>query len=233
MFSIARFVEDVRVASTVPMNVDLLPNGRTNLVIRVPEEGPGDVFVVGPRTRAKFKRTTGVSRAVTLRVKPGWAPMVFGVPASALTDQFVTLDELWGPSDLTADILAAPSVSAVLERLSRVVAARATFESSSARLARRAAHLFETTETRVDAVAEQLGVTARHLRRAFVDNVGIGPKEFARGVRLERAIRGTARSSDWSAIAREAGYYDQAHLSGEFRELTGITPSAFLQRRAA
>ncbi len=236
-FSIARFVEDARMVSAVgdePIAVEWLPNGRTSLVVRVSQEGAGDAHVIGPRTRAKFKRATGVLRATVIHFKPGWSPSLFGVPAHALTDQLVTLDELWGSSsgDITASLVAARSVPAVLERLSRAVAARTAFESASARLARRAARIFEGSETRVEAVAQHLGVTARHLRRAFVESVGIGPKEFARGVRLHRAIRQTARSRDWSAIARDAGYYDQAHLIGDPRGTVGLTPGAYLARRS-
>ena len=91
--------------------------------------------------------------------------------------------------------------------------------------------MFEAADTRVEAVAQQLGVTARHLRRAFLESIGVGPKEFARGVRLQRAISESARSSDWGVIARDAGYYDQSHLIGDFRDLVGLTPSAYLARR--
>jgi AraC-like DNA-binding protein len=234
-WSIARFIEDVRMVSVVPdkpFAIDWLPNGRTSLVIRVLEEGRGDAHVVGPRTRAKLKRATGSMRATTIRFKPGWSPSMFGVAANALTDQLVTLDDLWGPAGagVTADLVAARSVPAVLERLSRAIAARSAFESTSARLARRAVRLFEASETDVEAVAQQLGVTTRHLRRAFVASVGIAPKAFARGIRLERAIRESARSNDWSAIARNAGYYDQSHLIGEFRDLVGLTPRAYVAR---
>lgn len=232
-FSIARFVEESRMVTPVrgePFAVDWLPNGRTSLVVRVAEDGRGDAHVIGPRTRAKFKRATGFARATAIQFKPGWSPTLFGVPAQALTDQLVTLDELWGDDEITSDLVAARSVPAILARLSRAVAARATVESASARLARRAARMFEVAETRVEAVAEQLGVTARHLRRAFAVSVGIGPKEFARGVRLQRAIRGSTRSQDWGAIARDAGYYDQAHLIGDFRDLLGLTPSAYVAR---
>ena len=232
-FSIARFVEVARMHSSVPdepFAVEWLPDGRTGLVVRVLEEGRGDATVIGPKTRAKRKRATGFVRATSIQFKPGWAPLLFGVPASALTDQLVTLDELLGHG-ITADLVVAPSVPAVIERLSRAVAARNAFESASSRLARRAAQMFEATETRVEAVAQQLGVTARHLRRVFVENVGIGPKEFARGVRLHRAIRGSARSNDWGMIARDAGYYDQAHLISDFRDLVGLTPSAYIARR--
>ncbi|MEJ7596266.1 MAG: helix-turn-helix domain-containing protein [Kofleriaceae bacterium] len=236
-FSIARFVEDARMVSAVrdqPFAIDCLPNGRTNLVVRVTAEGRGDAHVIGPRTRAKFKRATGFVRATAIQFKPGWASSLFGVPAHALTDQLVTLDDLWGRAsgDITADLVASRSIPAMLDRLSRVIAERSTIESASAPLARRAARMFEVTETRVEVVANRLGVTARHLRRAFVETVGIGPKEFARGVRLQRAIRESARTRDWSMIARDAGYYDQAHLIGDFRDLVGLTPTAYLARRA-
>lgn len=222
----------VSVAPARPFSVDLLPNGRTSLVIRVLEEGHGDVHVVGPRTRAKLKRATDSMRATTIRFKPGWSPSMFGVAANTLTDQLVTLDDLWGPAgaDVTADLVAARSVPAILERLSRAIAARTAFESTSARLARRAVRLFEASDIDVEAVAQRLGVTTRHLRRAFVASVGITPKAFARGVRLQRAISEAGRSKDWGAIARNAGYYDQSHLIGEFRDLVGLTPSAYVAR---
>ena len=73
-------------------------------------------------------------------------------------------------------------------------------------------------------MAEQLGVTARHLRRAFKESVGIAPKEFARSVRLQRAVRSAATSKDWRRIAAHAGYCDHAHLIADFRKLVGLTP---------
>ena len=71
----------------------------------------------------------------------------------------------------------------------------------------------------VDGMAERLGVTTRHLHRAFVENIGVGPKEFARSVRLQRALRLAATSRDWGRIASDAGYYDQSHLIADFRDL--------------
>ena len=84
----------------------------------------------------------------------------------------------------------------------------------------------------MESVAERLGVTARHLRRAFSEHIGIGPKEFARTVRLQRAVRMAESSkADWVRIATDAGYYDQAPLIADFRELLGLTPGAFQRRR--
>lgn len=236
---LARFLEEIEVISPVaghPLAVDRLPDGRTKLVLRVYDRGRhGDLTVMGPRTRATFKTATGVARAVIVRFKPGWAAPLFGERASALTDRYVPLRELWGSQvdGLCGDLLAARGAAEVVGRLSEVFARRSrdSAEPSSAPLARRAVRLLEAGEDRVERVAQQLGVTARHLRRAFDDNIGIGPKQFARTVRLQRAVRRSQASDDWSRIAAEAGYYDQAHLIAEFRELVGLTPVEFARRR--
>lgn len=235
---LSRFVEDIRALAPVAGHAsrfDWLPDGRTALVFRVLTGGHGDVAVLGPRTRALLKNPTGVVRVVVLQFKPGWSAALLGVAASALTDRIVPLADLWGRAggDLTGELLEARSLPDVLGRISMTLAGRVReTESSSAPLARRAARLLEGDAVRVTGVAAQLGVSDRHLRRAFTETIGIGPKDFARGVRLRRAVRMTATSQNWVRIAAEAGYYDQAHLIADFRKLTGLTPRAFLQTRS-
>jgi len=233
---LSRFIEDVRVVAPGAggtLHTERFPDGRTLLILRsMGSTQHGDVSVAGPRKSALFKNVTGVTRAVVVQFKPGWSAPLFGVAANALTDRIIHLEDVWGGSggDLCAELLAAPSVAQMLDRLSVVLRTRHTFEPASALLARRAIRLLERGETRVENIAAQLGVTARHLRRAFTESVGIGPKEFARTVRLQRALRMATTSHDWTRIAADAGYYDQAHLIGDFRELVGLTPGAFLKR---
>jgi len=172
-----------------------------------------------------------VSRWFTIDLKRGWSTQLLGVPANLLADRFVHLHDLWGPAgaDLCAELLATPAMPAALERVSQAFAARAEHmvEPASARLARRAVRLLETEPVPIATVADRLGVTARHLRRAFLENIGIGPKDFARAVRLHRVVDSATRTSDWGRIAADAGYYDQAHLIADFRALVGVTPGAF------
>jgi AraC-like DNA-binding protein len=49
-------------------------------------------------------------------------------------------------------------------------------------------------------------------------------------VRFRRALRSARRAvqHDWASIAESAGYYDQAHMIAEFRELTALTPSQLM-----
>lgn len=241
MSSPHRFIEAIRAVAPAPghpLDVERLPDGRTTLVFRALAGGQtGDLSVAGPRTHALFKHATDVTRAVIVQFKPGWSASLLGVAATTLTDRIIPLADLWGRpgAELGAELLAAPSLSAVIDRLTAALARRArhTREPAADQLARHAVRLLEAGELRVEHVADRLGVTARHLRRAFSESVGIGPKAFARTVRLQHAVRRAATSSDWARIAADAGYYDQAHLIADFRQLVGLTPGAFRKRPPA
>jgi AraC-like DNA-binding protein len=233
-FTLSRFVEHVRVMAPVDGRFDFsrLPDGRTTVYFRQMANGTIDLTVGGPRTRAHSKHGSGLVRLVALQLKPGWSTPVIGIATSALTDRMVYLEEVWGRvgSDLRDQLAAARDVSEIVERMSNAIASRGEIESASARLARRAVRLLEADKVRVERVAEQLGVSARHLRRAFTESIGIGPKEYVRTVRLQRAVQMATKSRDWVRIAAAAGYYDQAHLIGDFHDLVGVTPSAYIKR---
>jgi methylphosphotriester-DNA--protein-cysteine methyltransferase len=82
---------------------------------------------------------------------------------------------------------------------------------------------------RVDHLAREIGISRQHLARLFLQHVGTPPKMFARVMRFrglidELSIRGQL---DWAGTAAKHGYYDQAHLTADFRELAGTTPNAF------
>jgi transcriptional regulator GlxA family with amidase domain len=79
----------------------------------------------------------------------------------------------------------------------------------------------------IDDVASALGLSSRHLRRTFQATVGFGPKTYARIARFQRALAlGRAAPGRWSEVAHAAGYFDQAHLSADFRELARVSPGA-------
>jgi methylphosphotriester-DNA--protein-cysteine methyltransferase len=79
----------------------------------------------------------------------------------------------------------------------------------------------------ISALAPALGVTRQHLARAFARHVGVSPKMFARVARVRRVLAKArvASAVDWASLALDAGFYDQAHLSGEIRDITGRTPT--------
>jgi transcriptional regulator GlxA family with amidase domain len=86
----------------------------------------------------------------------------------------------------------------------------------------------------IDRLADQLGWSARRLHRRFFAACGYGPKMLQRILRLQRAIRlaraGTHPAMGLAGLAREAGFADQAHMTRDFRALTGLTPRGLLAR---
>jgi AraC-like DNA-binding protein len=82
---------------------------------------------------------------------------------------------------------------------------------------------------RIDRLAEAVHVSPRHLRELFLREVGVPPKRLARILRFREALErlATAPALDLTQLALECGYYDQAHLDRDFRELAIMTPSEY------
>jgi AraC-like DNA-binding protein len=86
---------------------------------------------------------------------------------------------------------------------------------------------------RIGRMAEEIGISHKHLLREFDRCVGLTPKLLARLYSFQRAILaiGQRPAVDWSDTAARCGYYDQAHLIREFRAFSGLTPASYLTRR--
>jgi AraC-like DNA-binding protein len=68
----------------------------------------------------------------------------------------------------------------------------------------------------------------RHFIDLFRSNVGLAPKQFYRIQRFSMALARIARGGmPLVDVAIASGYADQAHLSREFRQLAGVSPSAY------
>lgn len=86
----------------------------------------------------------------------------------------------------------------------------------------------------VSAVADRVGVSARHLTTLFNKEVGRSPKTVAMLMRFEHATARIAESVrqrglvDLAAVAIDTGYSDQAHLTREFGRFTGTSPRRWL-----
>jgi AraC-like DNA-binding protein len=83
----------------------------------------------------------------------------------------------------------------------------------------------------VGALAEEIGWSRRHFATRFRQQVGLGPKSTARVLRFRRAVELLRRRSPGTTItdvAAACGYADHSHLTHEFQDLAGCTPSALL-----
>ncbi|WTA56849.1 helix-turn-helix domain-containing protein [Kitasatospora purpeofusca] len=101
---------------------------------------------------------------------------------------------------------------------------------------------------RLPDLATELGLSERQLRRRVTDAVGYGPKTLHAVLRFRRALArarsgggggggdgggGAGAVPGLAAVAAQAGYADQAHLTREVRRWSGVSPTVLLGRAAA
>lgn len=182
------------------------------------------VIVAGPDTGPRWVTLAPGSRFVGVRLRPGAAGGVLGVPASELRD--VSPDAV--------DVLGRDSAIALLEALvagadphavlADAVRTRRVREPDP--LVAAAVERLGRPRATVRSVADDLGVSARQLQRRVGDAVGYGPKMLARVLRFRR-LQALA-PAPLAELALEAGYADQAHMTAEVTRLAGVSPARFL-----
>ncbi|MFF8989128.1 helix-turn-helix domain-containing protein [Streptomyces sp. NPDC014983] len=178
------------------------------------------LLVAGPDTRPYLPEGPA-RRWAGVRLRPGTAPVLLGVPAYELLDQRVELADLWPVARvcrLRDRMAAAADPATALEGIALDAAARAPApEPWVHRLVRR------LDEGRpVAATAAELGLGTRTLHRRCLGAFGYGPKTLARVLRLRRALALARAGVPYAETAIRAGYADQPHLAREVRELAGM-----------
>ena len=79
-------------------------------------------------------------------------------------------------------------------------------------------------------LARDAATTPRQLQRLFARDVGVSPKLLARIRRVQRVFAAWRdESGRWTRVAAECGYFDQAHLSRDFREIAGGAPPGLVE----
>jgi len=100
-----------------------------------------------------------------------------------------------------------------------------------------ALHEIERNPTcpRVEDIAARCYVSPRHLNRLMRIWIGYGPKRLARVVRFQAALEQIeqAPSQSGAALASNAGYFDQSHLTSDLSRFAGATPRHLASRCVA
>lgn len=197
----------------------------------------GRLTVAGPDTRWTSVSAGAGATFAGIRFKPGAAPAILGVPASAIVDARADgADVLGTRALLLCERLAATASSVEAAReIESAVIAWLPASAPSNRLVEGAVAALRVGggATPVARLAKALGASERQLNRGCVAAIGYGPKLLHRVLRLRRFLELAAAPSapPLSALAFDAGYADQAHMTRDCRELTGLSPARLRGRR--
>lgn len=199
----------------------IVPDGCVDLIWL----GDRELEVAGADTGFRVARLPAGTRLCGIRLRPGAAGALLGLPASEVVDLQVPAGDVWGAgaARLSEELAGSPA-----DRQRRLLLdAVARRVPGPDPLVRAAAGALAARGARVAQVAVELGIGERRLHRRMLAAVGYGPKMLARVARLRRLI--ALPEDSLAARAFDAGYASQAHMNDEVRRLTGLTPVRFLE----
>jgi AraC-like DNA-binding protein len=203
---------------TDPGEQRILPDGVMDLMWF-----DGRLVFAGADTTAAVSSSASGGPAWGLRLAPGAAYAVLGVPACELADRRVDLSDL---AKVPASLLdsAPEDPAAALERVFMALWTQADPERRPLRLA---ASLDRAARTglNVREIAVQHDLADRTLRRLSDRLFGYGPKTLASIHRFQHALSLARSGTSLGEAAAMAGYVDQPHFNRESRRLAGTTPA--------
>jgi AraC-like DNA-binding protein len=202
-------------------------------------ESPGlpperlESFVAGMHTAPALAHGPPSWACLELRLTPLGAHRLLGLPMHELANRTVPLEDVLPRADeLAARLHDASSWPERLDLVEAFLARRLSDSAPTSPEVEWSWHRLRRSGGRasIGALATELGWSHRRLIARFREQIGLAPKTAARVLRFDRAVAALRASPGRLAeIAFDCGYFDQAHLNRDFRELAGTTPTAFLE----
>ena len=182
--------------------------------------------VDAPRDQPVSVVQSGHVRLVGVRFRPGGLAAFVPMPVGHLLNLTADTGDVLGAvvRELESRLYDAPTAHAQKTLLDGFFLSRLSPPSKYA-LAQAVIGRLDTGDTtRIDQLAAEFGYSARTLDRIFIQVVGVPPKVYARIARFQRALALLTQPITLTEVALAAGYFDQPHLTREFRVLAGQTP---------
>jgi AraC-like DNA-binding protein len=196
----------------------------------------GNARLIGSMTEATVITVPARGRYFGVRFRPGVAAEYVADAVRDLVDGDAPLPDVTRARRraLGERVAEAKSYAARVALIAEFVLAPSSRVRAADHRVQRAVRLIQRdpTAAHVRTIAAELGLSERQLERLFSERLGYGPKQFARIMRLERAValmRTPLRGQ--AALAAAAGYADESHLIREFRALARATPAELARER--
>lgn len=233
-----------------------LPDGNTELLLDLTElpqhihhnttleviQSCRHAWVSGVRTRPITIPSGNGSRMLVVAFKKGMAHPFYPFPMSELTDTVVMADLVFGISmvELREQLLAAGTVGEMFYLLEMFLLTRGgdrLHETPTNRCIEYVLNgiLNQPTYFKFQNLTDRIGYSQKHFIDLFKKQVGVTPKQYLRIIRFQKVVQEleqNASSCDWSGLALQSGFYDQAHFINDFRDFSGFTPGEYVKKKA-
>lgn len=178
-------------------------------------------------------RVKGGFAVTGFAVRPSGWHALFGEPHHLYADRMLPLQQLWGDlaDRMLAQMLKATHDAGQLAAMEAAIAERIALvqrPAADAEIAQFEVFARTDSTTRIEDAAARVGLSVRQLERRCRASFGLSPKAVLRRSRFldtAAAMRGFSTPSDQQLHA--LNYFDQSHMTREFRRFTGMTPRRF------
>jgi AraC-like DNA-binding protein len=178
-----------------------------------------------------------VSSMIGVHFRPGGAFPFFDFPVNELNNLTIEMDAIWNNEihRVRDAILNTSLISHKFNILENYFLQKSKREPESNPLIKYAVdQLLSSPQVwTIDQLSKKIGISHKHLISLFKKFVGLSPKQFARIAKFQKVIQLVEKQQqiEWTPLAYECGYYDQAHFIKEFEAFSGVNPSAYLTQR--
>ncbi len=185
----------------------------------------------------KFTRLLqGRGRAFGIKFKPGGFYPFVGMSISQFTDKTIPLFDLFGAAGqcLQDTILGLENDGEAIEIAEKFLRDCSPEPDTTVMLINDIVDCIISNRaiTKVDDIVSLMGINKRTLQRMFSQYVGVSPKLVIKRFRLQEAAEHLAQVEhvNWSTLALELGYFDQAHFIKDFKAMIGQTPTEYARQ---
>lgn len=228
----------------------LLPDGSVDLLIdltdspkKIFHNEDGSSYSTVNKTWISGMKTdyllidASVSNMIGIHFKPGGCFPFVDFPMAELNNLTIEVDSIWGNeiNNIREAILNQPDIDLRFSILEKYFHARGKNKMGNHALVHYSVgQLVHSPQMwTIRKLSDKTGVTPKHLITLFKKYVGLSPKMFSRINKFQKVIQLIEQQQkiDWSMLAYECGYFDQAHFIKEFRDFSGINPVLYLEKR--
>jgi AraC-like DNA-binding protein len=231
-----------------------LPDGNTELIIDLREDPQyihdnntlkiiqacKHAWVSGVRTRPITIPAGTGNKIMVIGFKRGAAHPFYTFPMNELTDSVVMADLVFGRviCELREKLLSARSILEMFFHVENFLLRQAGDNIHADSISKCIQHAITQITCQPHLLSfhklgEDIGYSQKHFIDLFKKQVGVTPKQYLKIMRFQKAIleAETSRSINWSQLAQDSGFYDQAHFIHDFKEFSGFTPNEYMQRK--
>lgn len=214
-----------------PYRQKILSHPCVNMVF---EKGNTRIYGIEKETSSRLLK--GEGRVFGIKFKPGAFYPFLKSPLTQLTNRSLPFEAVFGMDSKPIEdaILSLEDEVKMVNFAEHFLRERLPDRDENVALVDRIVSFILTNReiTKVDDVVKQIRINKRSMQRLFSQYVGVSPKWVIKRYRLHEAAEQMANGDivDWTQLALDLGYYDQAHFIKDFKSHVGKSPEAYAKR---